>query len=161
MKACFIGHRTVEKTEELMASLKEIVLSLIKEGVVTFLFGSKSEFNHVAWEVVTELKKEYTYVKRVYVRSISQYIEKSYKEYLLKFYEETYFPEKLERAGRYSYVERNYEMIDNSAYCIFYYNENKETPKYGTLLPKKRSSGTKIAYEYARKKKKRIINVYK
>ena len=57
-------------------------------------------------------------------------------------------------------------MIDNSTYCVFYYNENytpplKRTPKRNTVSTSKRNSGTKIAYDYAMKKKKQIINLYK
>ena len=77
-------------------------------------------------------------------------------------YEETYFPTKLENAGKYSYVKRNYEMIDSSTYCVFYYNENYTPPLNRQALPSfKRTSGTKIAYTYATKKNKNIINLYK
>ena len=154
MQACFIGHRTIEKKEELILSLKETVVALLNKGVTTFLFGSMSEFDSLSLEIVTELKKKYPYIKRVYVRSAYQHIDKSYEEYILKFYEQTYFPPKLEHAGKASYVERNYEMICNSTYCVFYYNE-----KHAQEL--KRNSGTKIAYNYAIKKKKEIINLYK
>ena len=69
------------------------------------------------------------------------------------------------KAGKYSYVERNFEMIDNSMYCVFYYNENYITPlKGGTkhnIISSMGNSGTKTAYEYAMKKKKVIINLYK
>ena len=56
-------------------------------------------------------------------------------------------------------------MIDNSNYCIFYYNENyipilKRQAKNHALSPIGRNSGTKIAYEYAIKKKKLIINLF-
>ena len=163
MQVCFIGHRTIEKNEKLVCALKETVLELINIGVATFLFGSMSEFNNLSWEVVTKVKKEYPHIKRVYVRSAYQYLDKAYKEYLLESYEETYFPEKVENAGKYSYVERNCEMIDNATYCVFYYNENyiplKKQSKHS--LPKKRNSGTKMAYEYAAKKEKEIINLYK
>ena len=108
MKACFIGHKTIKKSEVLISSLKETVLTLIHKGVTTFLFGSNSEFNNLAWEILTKLKEEYPHVKRIYVRSTQQPLEKSYEEYLLKFYEETYCPSKIEKAGKYSYVERNY-----------------------------------------------------
>ncbi len=166
MRVCFIGHRTIHKTEELISSLRESILTLINKGVSTFLFGSKSDFDYLSWEIVTELKKEYPSIKRVYVRSTNPYIYKSYEEYLLNYYEETYFPPKLENAGKYHYVERNYEMIDNSTYCIFFYNENYIPPlkqpsnSIASSTPK-RNSGTKIAYEYAVKKKKEIINLYK
>lgn len=163
MKACFIGHKNINKNEGLICLLTEVVITLIRKGVDTFLFGSMSEFNNLSWEVVTKLKKEYPYIKRIYVRSAYQHLDKAYEEYLLKFYEETYFPEKVENAGKYSYVERNCEMIDNATYCVFYYNENyipiKQQSKHG--LQTKRNSGTKIAYKYATKKKKEIINLYK
>ena len=157
MQACFIGHRKIQKNEGLISSLKQTIVDLIHNGVTTFLFGSKSEFDNLSWEAVTELKAKYPLIKRVYIWSSYQYIDKSYEKYLLKLYEETYFPPKLENAGKYSYVERNYEMIDNSTYCVFYYNEN-----YVSSLKRnvKRNSGTKIAYSYAMKSKKIIINLY-
>lgn len=165
MTACFIGHRFIEKSEKLIALLKETIVELIKKGCTIFLFGSMSEFDDLSWEVLTDLKEEYPAIKRIYVRSAYQYIDKLYEEYLLESYEETYFPPKLEKAGKYSYVERNFEMIDKSTYCIFYYNENyvppfKRQSKRNTLFPVKRNSGTKIAYQYAQKKKKEIINLY-
>ena len=165
MRACFIGHRTIEKTEDLVTSLMEIIVTLIKKGVTTFLFGSMSEFNDLSWEVVTKLKESYPFIKRIYVRSAFQYIDEYYESYLLESYEETYFPPKLENAGKYSYVERNYEMIDNSTYCLFYYNDNytpppKQRPMHNVSLTN-RNSGTKIAYAYAIKKKKEVINLHK
>ena len=65
-------------------------------------------------------------------------------------------PKKIENAGKYSYVERNYEMINSSNFCVFYYNEKYEPKakyqrKNNPLSPKRRNSGTKIAYEYAKK----------
>ena len=159
MKACFIGHRNVEKTEELISLLKETIVALINKGITTFLFGSMSAFDDLSREVVSELKKKYPFIKRIYVRSAYQRLGKFYEEYLLQVYEETYFPPKLKNAGKYSYIERNYEMINQSTYCVFYYNESYMPPL--KTLSVKRNSGTKIAYEYALKKKKTIINLYK
>ena len=163
---CFIGHRRIENKENVKALLKQEIVILLEKGITKFLFGSMSEFDDLSWEVVTELKETYPSIKRIYVRSAYQYIDKSYENYLLESYEETYYPPKLENAGKCSYVERNYEMIDKSTYCVFYYNENyvpelKRPPKHNMLLPSRRTSGTKIAYEYALKKKKEIINIYK
>ena len=138
---------------------------LLGKGFSTFLFGSRSAFDELSWEIVSEFKKEYPFIKRIYVRSVYPYIDKSYEEYLLNSYEETYFPAKLQNAGKSSYVERNYEMIDSSAYCIFYYNENYSVPlkqkNKRTPLFSGAKSGTKIAYEYAIKKGKNVINLYK
>ena len=68
-------------------------------------------------------------------------------------YEETYFPKKITKAGKSIYIERNFEMIDKSKYCITYYDEFYQPPQ-------KRKSGTKIAYEYAIKKKRTVINSF-
>lgn len=166
MRVCFIGHRVIEKTEELICSLNETIVTLINQGITTFLFGSMSDFDNLSWQIVSELKKKYPFIKRVYVRSANQHIDKSYEEYLLQLYEETYFPYQLKNAGKCAYIERNYEMIDHSTYCVFYYNEQYTPPlnrssKHDTRLNSKRNSGTKIAYEYALKKHKNIINLYK
>ena len=59
MQVCFIGHRQIEKAEELKKILKKITADLIQKGVTTFLFGGVGEFDHISWEVVTSIKKEY------------------------------------------------------------------------------------------------------
>ncbi len=164
MQVCFIGHRTIKITKELIFSLKDTVITLINKGATTFLFGSMSDFDNLAWETVTNLKTEYPFIKRVYVRSNYQYIDKLYEDYLLTAYEETYFSPRLKNAGKYSYVERNYEMIDNATYCVFYYDKNyvpqpKLPTKKHTLPTRNRNGGTKIAYDYAIKKRKEIINL--
>lgn len=147
---CFIGHRKIEDTLELRTKLYEIIEKLIvDENIDTFLFGSKSRFNDLCHEIVTEIKEKHPHIKRVYVRAEYQYIDDSYKEYLLKYYEDTYYPNKLIGAGKATYVERNCEMINNSRFCIIYYDE--------LHAPTKRKSGTKIALQYAVKHKKEII----
>lgn len=147
---CFFGHRTINETEELKSKLNEIIEKLIvDENVDTFLFGSKSRFSSLCLERVTELKEKHPHIKRIYVRAEYPYISEHYKNYLLESYEDTYYPKKIISAGRAAYVERNYEMIDNSRFCIVYY----DAPN----APTTRKSGTKIALDYAIKKQKNII----
>ena len=66
-------------------------------------------------------------------------------------------------AGKAAYVERNYEMIDNSRYCICYYDENYTPPRRKNsrqdLLVYQPKSGTGIAFDYARKQGLNIINL--
>ena len=147
---CFFGHRTINETDELRTKITEAVERLIIDKKVdTFLFGSKSEFDRLCLELVTKLKEKYPHVKRIYVRAEFPFINDDYLTYLLKSYDETYYPEKLHGAGRAAYVERNYEMINNSKYCIFYYDEQN--------APTTRKSGTKIALDYAIKKDREVI----
>ena len=150
---CFFGHRTINETDELRTKLTDTIEKLITdEKVDTFLFGSKSRFDSLCLELVTGLKEKYPHIKRIYVRAEFSVINESYTAYLLKYYDDTYYPERIKGAGRAAYVERNYEMIDKSKYCIVYYDESH--------APATRKSGTKIAYDYAIKREKKIINMY-
>lgn len=162
---CFFGHRKIYENPELVERLTTTIKGLIEEkNVNTFLFGSKSEFDSLCLEIVTNLKRKYPSIKRIYVRAAYPDISDSYTNYLLKSYEETYYPEKLRNAGRKSYVERNQEMINKSDFCIVYYDENYSPPnrrnsKYD-LTDYQPKSGTAVAYNYAVKKKRKIINMY-
>ena len=147
---CFFGHRTINETAEQKSKLIEIIEKLIvDENVDIFLFGSKSRFNSLCLELVTEIKEKYPHIKRIYVRAEYPDINEQYTNYLLESYEDTYYPEHIIGSGRAAYVERNYEMIDNSHYCIVYYDEPN--------APTTRKSGTKIALDYAIKRKKEVI----
>lgn len=171
-KVCsFFGHRKIEKTPELREKLITTVRWLITEkGVCKFLFGDKSSFDDFCQEVVKELMGEYPHIKRVYVRTTYPELGEPYIGYILRDFEDTYMPERIENAGVARYVERNQEMINASDYCIFYYDENYQPPrrKYskrsvGDYQPK---SGTKVAFDYANQRKKggkdlTIINLFK
>lgn len=162
---CFFGHRKIEETEK----LKNIVLStaenlIVNKNVDTFLFGSKSDFDKLCYKIITELKKKYLHIRRIYVRAEYPHINDSYHNFLLKSYEETYYPERIIDAGKAVYVERNYEMINKSSYSIVYYDENYSPPKRRTskkdLTDYQPKSGTKIAYDYAVKKCE-VVNVFR
>lgn len=160
---CFFGHRKINETPELTERLEAVIESLIKENAVNiFCFGSKSEFDSLCLKVVTNLKEKYPHIKRIYVRAEFPYIDDSYKKYLLERYEDTYYPEKMINAGRSAYVERNYEMIDNSSYCICYYDENYAPPKRRNsrrdLTDYQPKSGTKLAYDYAVSRRLTVYN---
>lgn len=149
---CFLGHRRIFETEKLKTKLCETIEGLItKEKVDTFLFGSKSQFDALCHEVVSQIKEKYPHIKRIYVRAEYPIISDSYKNYLLESYEDTYYPEKIIGSGRAVYVERNCEMIKASHFCIVYYDE--------AYIPATRKSGTKIALDYALKHNKDVIMV--
>ena len=147
---CFLGHRTIQKSEALKSAVYETIENLILDkSVDRFLFGSKSQFDSLALDVVTTLKKKYPHIKRVYVRAEFPAISDDYQAYLLESYEESYYPDKLLNAGKAVYVERNFEMIDQSQFCVIYYDANQ--------APTERKSGTKIALDYAVKREKTVI----
>ena len=160
---CFIGHRKVKDTEKLKEKLFNTIETLINRGTDTFLFGSKSEFNDICYNIVTSLKQTHTSVCRIYIRAEYPEINDDYKLYLLEKYEDTYFPERAKNAGKAVYIERNLEMIDRTDICVFYYDEKyipfqKQNVRY-PVTEHPPASGTKTAYEYAMKTRKEIINL--
>lgn len=155
----------MDETPELIERLiKELEALIAEKGVNTFYFGSKSQFDELCHRSVTALKEKYPHIKRVYIRAAYPDISDTYKNYLLKSYEDTCFISKMRGAGKASYVERNQEMINRSDFCVVYYDENYAPPKRKSSRRDLRyyqpKSGTKIAYDYAMKKKRMIINLF-
>ncbi|MBR6772647.1 MAG: hypothetical protein IKM29_04570 [Clostridia bacterium] len=147
---CFLGHREIRETTELKNRLSETVEKLIiHKNVDTFLFGSKSCFNELCRKTVSEIKERYPNIRRIYVRAEFPDISESYEKYLLEMYDDTYYPDNIRGSGKAAYVERNFHMIEQSQFCVFYYNVG--------YAPVKRKSGTKIALDHAVKRNKEII----
>ncbi len=154
MIVAFIGHRTINCTEVLRDKLKRIIENLIvNENADTFLFGSKSEFNTLCYDVVTELQGKYNAIRRVYVRAEYEFISEEYKNYLLCLYEFTYFPKVVQEAGVLSYVKRNQAMIDKCDVVVAYYDDQY-------MPPTKTKSGTQMAVIHAIQNHKRLINLH-
>ena len=158
MKACsFFGHRDTPQTNELKAKVRETVERLIvEEGVDTFLFGSRSKFDELCHMVVTELREKYPHIQRIAylckhetacLAGVGMSLKHQIKEltgrdvYVAE-YEDVKKSDRVNSAGRASYVQRNQWMINNSVCAIFYINNGKRQ------LDKK--SGTYFAYEYAK-----------
>lgn len=158
MKTCsFFGYRDTPQTEELKEKVRETVERLIvEEGVDIFLFGSRSKFDELCHIVVTELKGKYPHIRRVAylckhesgcLVGAGMELKQKIKEITgldayIPEYEEIKKSDRINSAGRASYVERNQWMIDNSQMCWFYLNA------------KLKNSGTFLAYNYAQKKGK-------
>ena len=162
-KCCFIGHRKIEKSLGLEQRLHDEIKNLIEDGVDTFYFGSKSAFDDYCYSVVSSLKEKYSHIKRVYVRAELSDVNDDYTNYLLEHYEDTYYPDKIRNSGRAAYVERNQHMINLCSHCIMYYIEGYLPPRRRNsrrdLVDYQPKSGTQIAFDYAVKKKKNVINV--
>lgn len=131
---CFIGHRNVKKSAKLREKIINTVCWLITEKEVDqFLFGGKSNFDDFCQEILKELRKEYSHIRRVYVRMYYPELGEPYIGYILRDFEDTYMPARIKNAGVARYVERNQEMINASDYCIFYYNPQYQPPKRNIL----------------------------
>lgn len=161
---CVFGHRKIAGKTQLKVDLTKIIENLIvNENVDTFLVGSKSEFDELCREVLCELKEKYPNIKRIYVRAEYSDINDNYEKYLLQSCEHTYFPDRARKAGKAVYVQRNYEMIDNSDICVVYFKDNylpqRRKNSRQDLFDYQPKSGTSIAYKYAAWKNRIIINL--
>lgn len=162
MVVCFVGHRKISADEHFASCMKECISRLVSYGKAdTFLFGSRSEFDALCLKIVTELKRDYPHIKRIYVRAAYPDIDDNYEKYLLTLYDETYIPETTKNAGKASYIKRNRHMIDRADLCVFYFDPNykpiKRLPLSGTSYG---NSGTMLAYRYAKSRNKEILNMF-
>ena len=155
MKACsFFGHRDTPQTEEWKQKVRQLVERLIvEEGVDTFLFGSRSKFDELCHMVVTELKEKYPNIQRIaYLckhesgclageskKEQCRIKELTGRDVYVREFEDIKRSSRVNSAGRASYVERNYWMIDESCFVTYF------------LRDIKKKSGTQMAYLYAKK----------
>ena len=160
MKSCsFFGHRDTEQTEELKQKVRETVERLIvEEDVDTFLFGSRSKFDELCHMVVTELKEKYPHIQRIAylckhesgclvgagMEQKRRIKELTGRDVYVPEYEDIRKSDRVNSAGRASYVVRNYWMVENSDYVIIYIKKNYSLSRS--------ISGTWVVYQYAIKK---------
>ena len=166
MKSCsFFGHRDTPQTDELKEKVRETVECLIiEEGVDAFLFGSRSTFDELCHIVVTELKEKYLDIRRiVYLckhetaclvgagMSLTQKIKDiTGRDVYVGEYEEIKKSDRVNSAGRASYVERNQLMIDESSIVVFFIKKQALNNI---------NKGTSRAYDYAKEREKIIFNM--
>ena len=149
-KSCSVfGHSKIKITKELENYLKSTFKMLItQENVKYFYFGGFGEFDDLCHSIITELKNEYPEVYRIFCLSDPRHQRLSKRPKWLKDedYEEITY---LDLNFDYWYSRiyyRNCEIIDRSDFVIFYVNHTEQSGAYKAL-------------QYAKRKKKQIINV--
>ena len=158
MTCCFIGHRKVETTDALEQALNIIITHLISIGIENFIFGDHSVFNDLCYNIVTKLKIAYPQICRIKYRKDYPDANEYTMQFLIKGFEYCIIPNGVEKSGKAAYIKRNQAMICHSDYCIFYYSENYKP--HSNSHNASRKSGTKLAFDYAKAKHKKILNVY-
>lgn len=158
---CVIGRRTINDKIDLLETLVDLIE---KKKVFVFNFGFYGEFNDLCYQVLLSLKEIYPQIKLVlyFLNNEFAYAFDEAEQYRNKFNKKNkIFPHKCfdeiiyledidETKFKYACVLRNKKLIDESDFCLIYYRENYS-------LPNNRNSGTKIAYEYAKKQNKNFI----
>ena len=145
-KTCsFFGHREITLTNELYAIVKTEIVNSVLFGCRIFYFGGYGEFDRLCYSIVTELKKEYTDIKRIYCVPQEWHLRKSVKFFNPDDYDDVIYLElKLEWWYKSIYY-RNCAMIDASDYVIFYAEERENSGAYKAYKYAKRTMGKTIA----------------
>ena len=149
---CFTGHRILGKDFD-RDNLLNLIIELHKtKGIKTFICGGALGFDtEAAFAVRRAINFGYDIKLHIYVPCNNQ--SAKWTEAQKKFYEGI-----LEIADYVDMVDkpyftgcmkdRNYKMVDNSAYCVAYYHEDN-----------KRASGTGQTFRYAKKCGLEVVNL--
>lgn len=145
--SCF-GHFDVEITDELKARTSEEIDKAIADGVRVFLFGGRSDFDELVYEIVTEkrAKNSQLGLKRVFCVPMERDLRRPQAWLKHKDYESCECPMKTFDGWYKSLYFRNCAMIEQSDLVLFYAEERQ-------------NSGAYKAYKYAVKAHKKIVNL--
>lgn len=150
----FIGHRDLTVTKRLVIDLDLILEEKIMlENAKYFLFGSKSKFNDLCYNRVSKYKRAVPGLVREYIRADYEFLSEKYADFLNERYERTEYPSALKNSSENRYIKRNKIMIDRCDILITYYDANY-------VSARGYRSGTAIAVEYAKRKRKKVINLF-
>lgn len=144
----FIGHSQIVGQAEARQRLIETILACVKdENDLQFFCGGYGDFDNLGRSVSMALKTQYPNSKVVFVTPyMTLDYQRNIQEYLnLKLYDEIVYPPLENVFPRYAISRRNEWMIDQSDYVIAYVQQT-----YG---------GAYQSLQYARRKKKRILNL--
>ena len=118
----FAGHRDIRITEKLTSALKEHIEILItKENVNEFLVGNYGDFDRIASQAVSELRKVYPHIK---LHLVIPYITSVITEYKDQFYEKydsiVMADIPLSTPKNLCIIKSNQYMVDTSDFIICY-----------------------------------------
>jgi len=146
----FFGHSEIEITENLKESLKQVLEELINKNCTVFYFGGLGMFDYLCWQMVTQLKQKYSFIKRVFCLKNPKHKNKFNRPSYLNSnnYEEIIYLD-LDFDFYYTRIYyRNIEMLKKSKYIIFYVEHMENSGAYKVM-------------KYARLKNKNYINLAK
>lgn len=145
--SCF-GHYKVEITCGLRARTEKEIGKAIADGVRIFLFGGRSDFDDLVYDIVTEKKAQYPQlgIKRIFCFPLDSQLRKPPVWFRKKEYEGYDCPCKEFDWWYTSIYYRNRAMIDQSDLVLFYAEEREH-------------SGAYKAYRYAVKAHKKLIDL--
>lgn len=147
----FVLHKSVEEFYETAKKLRRLFSRLIEEeNAETFLFAGQSFFDYFCCEILTDLKRYYPLINRVYIRQLQDKMSDYDKMSLSHNFDKVFIPIIIQNKNLYK--SRYIAMIDKCDILVTYYDKDYK-------LLKGKAAATKNAVEYALKANKRIINL--
>ena len=134
----FCGHGEIYGENELKEWLEKTIDELIKKGAEIFLLGGYGSFDSMAAHTVWDLKKRYPHIKSTLV---VPYLDRKYPS---EHYDDTLYPSLENVPKRFAISKRNEWMVNEADIVVAYVIHG-----WG---------GAAKTLEYARRKKKKIIN---
>ena len=150
MVITFFGHSTIHNSDSLTYQLKKAIIDAIKtDDNVTFYCGGYGDFDDLCARVCRSIKETHPHCEIVLVTPyITESQQRKMKELLERgIYDSTLYPPLEKVPYRFAISRRNERMADQADLIIAYVERT-----YG---------GANKSLEYARRKKKRIINLTK
>jgi len=146
--SCF-GHFEVNITDDLIARTKTEIDRAIEDGVRIFLFGGRSDFDDLCYDIVTEKRNANPQlnIKRVFCFALDKQLRKPPRWFIKKEYEALECPTKDFDYWYTAIYYRNLAMIDQSDLILFWVEARENSGAYKT-------------YQYAVKQHKRIVNLF-
>ena len=146
-QVAFIGHRSIDNYKIVYERLQKIVLSLIKKGYSSFTMGTHGEFDKMALSICREFREKYKINIEVVLTSLASIKKDKYCNYVPYSDVSTIIYNIENKHFKQRIIESNKQMLDNCSIVICYINT-------------KLKGGAKIAFNYAKKQRLKIINLY-
>lgn len=143
-KICsFFGHRKIEITEELYATLTAEILKSVDFGCRTFYFGGFGEFDALCHEIVTKIKNEKSEleIRRIFCANDERLVRKRHRYFNTSDYEDIIYLVPSFNGWYKSIYFRNCAMIDKSDRIIFYAECRRDSGAYKAFKYAKRKNG--------------------
>ena len=143
----FFGHSNCLFNDDIKKQLKNILLDEInKNPTCKFYLGGYGDFDGLCLRTLRELKNDFPTIEILF---ITPYLDKNYSKLELAkyYYDDVIFPPIESVPRKFAILKRNEWMVEEADLVIAYV-------KYSW-------GGAAKALEYAKRKKKRIINIAK
>ena len=141
----FCGHSNCLFNNDVKEQLKNILLDkIIKNPTCKFYLGGYGDFDSLCLRTLIELKKEFQDIELIF---ITPYIDKNYSklEFAKYHYDDVIFPPLESVPRKFTILKRNEWMVEEADLVIAYVMYS-----WG---------GAAKTLEYAKRKKKQIINL--